>query len=163
MKISEIDIDDITFAQRIQIGQIFDKKDQAEIDVCKRIFTEVFDVNWNLRTIPAIVKKWTDVQQGILGWINKEKELRYEPTIDEKKAGIANLNKMTGYMGVAMAIAKQFSTDPDVVLQWKYGKVFNILYVNKLNADYQKKYQQVIEQKNKLKNKRSWQNNLYNR
>lgn len=140
----------MTYSQRIELGQIF-SSGKAE----SRIFTEMFNCLAPEHKVSFSTKEieyYNEVIEGLLYWINREtKELQYKPTSEELAAGIRDLSRLVGEMGTLTALAEKFSRDPDEILQWKYGKVYNILYTNKESCLYSRRYNDVIIQKSKIR------------
>ena len=106
---------------------------------------------WSLRNTSEIVEYWYEVLGGIKYWIEREQaELKYEPSAEEKAAGIAQFSLAVGEMATITALAKDYSKDPDDILEWKYGKVYNLLFTNlqshlfreRLNKELERKAQQ---------------------
>ena len=120
----------MTFGQRIELGRIITDKELTDIDKMKEGM-QCLDVKWSLRNTSEIVEYWYEVLLGIKYWIEREQtELKYESTIT--------------------ALAKDYSKDPDEILEWKYGKVYNLLFTNlqshlfreRLNKELERKAQQ---------------------
>ncbi len=152
MEFPDIDSGDFTFMQRIELGQALSstKDDIGKTLDCLHILLPAID--W--RRINDILKWWNEAAAPALGkWFEKERlNLSMESTKEEKEAGIADLYKKCGDMAVVMALAKDYGKDPDEVAGWKYSKVFNILFVDKERALFERKLQKVYN--NKLKAKR---------
>lgn len=127
---------DLTFGQRIELGYILQDPKTDEFDKMSAGLKAL-----GYRSVNPIkrVKYWKEVLEGMLYWAKRERELQYNPTAEEKAAGIHELSKLIGDMGTVLALAKDFSVDPDEVLRWKYGKVYNILYVNLQNYLFEKR------------------------
>ena len=125
--IQRIDIQggQMTFGQRIELGRIITEKELTDIDKMKEGM-QCLGAKWSLRNTSEIVEYWYDVLMGIKYWIEREQtELKYEPSAEEKAAGIAQLSLVVGEMATITALAKDYSKDPDEILEWKYGKVYN--------------------------------------
>lgn len=140
----------MTFGQRIELGRIITDKELTDIDKMKEGM-QCLDVKWSLRNTSEIVEYWYEVLMGIKYWIEREQaELKYEPSAEEKAAGIAQLSLVVGEMATITALAKDYSKDPDEILEWKYGKVYNLLFTNlqshlfreRLNKELERKAQQ---------------------
>lgn len=150
--IQRIDIQggQMTFGQRIELGRIITEKELTDIDKMKEGL-QCLGAKWNLRNTSEIVEYWYEVLMGIKYWIEREQtELKYEPSAEEKAAGIAQLSLAVGEMATITALAKDYSKDPDEILEWKYGKVYNLLFTNlqshlfreRLNKELERKAQQ---------------------
>lgn len=157
--IQRIDIQggQMTFGQRIELGRIITDKELTDIDKMKEGM-QCLEVKWNLRNTSEIVEYWYEVLMGIKYWIEREQtELKYEPSAEEKAAGIAQLSLVVGEMATITALAKDYSKDPDEILEWKYGKVYNLLFTNlqshlfreRLNKELERKAQQKAKPRNK--------------
>lgn len=150
--IQRIDIQSgqMTFGQRIELGRIITEKELTDIDKMKEGM-QCLGAKWSLRNTSEIVEYWYEVLMGIKYWIEREQtELKYEPSAEEKAAGIAQLSLVVGEMATITALAKDYSKDPDEILEWKYGKVYNLLFTNlqshlfreRLNKELERKAQQ---------------------
>lgn len=150
--IQRIDIQggQMTFGQRIELGRIITEKELTDIDKMKEGM-QCLGAKWSLRNTSEIVEYWYEVLMGIKYWIEREQtELKYEPSAEEKAAGIAQLSMVVGEMATITALAKDYSKDPDEILEWKYGKVYNLLFTNlqshlfreRLNKELERKAQQ---------------------
>lgn len=140
----------MTFGQRIELGRIITDKDLTDLDKMKEGM-QCLGAKWSLRNTSEIVGYWYEVLGGIKYWIEREQaELKYEPSAEEKAAGIAQFSLAVGEMATITALAKDYSKDPDDILEWKYGKVYNLLFTNlqshlfreRLNKELERKAQQ---------------------
>lgn len=161
--IQRIDIQggQMTFGQRIELGRIITEKELTDIDKMKEGM-QCLGAKWSLRNTSEIVEYWYEVLMGIKYWIEREQtELKYEPSAEEKAAGIAQLSLVVGEMATITALAKDYSRDPDEILEWKYGKVYNLLFTNlqshlfreRLNKELERKAQQKA---NARKSRNKW-------
>lgn len=147
-KFDKIDIrgGQMTYAQRIRLGEILTSGAKE-----REMFRQTFDClceGYTPRYTRVEMQYVMEVIDGIRYWIDREsKELSSKPSADEVAAGINLLSKRTGYMATLVALGEKFGCDPDEVLGWKYGKVFNILLVNKENADFSRRYREVLSKK----------------
>lgn len=140
----------MTFGQRIELGRILTDKGRSEAqkfrDALKCLHPEA--TRAELRPTSAKLLYWRDILEGIAYWVKREgAELKYTPTEEEKQAGIAKLSKVTGEMATIMSLAKDYGTDPDDILSWKYAKVFNILFVNLQQHLFRQRLGRVYEKK----------------
>lgn len=139
----------MTFGQRIELGKIVaSKKDELTISIevikCLHNFTP------SRRQIIIVFDYLNSIYEGLLYWSEIESMLlKHEPTTEEKLAGIKDLSKKIGEMGTVKALAKNYGVDPDIILTWKYSKVFGILYTDLQEYKYQLRYNKVIESKYK--------------
>lgn len=143
---SKIDIKagDLTFGQRIELGQIMSNTVLSDLDKFERTFICLHNYKPKATEYSALINYFGDICSGIAFWTNQEATLlKYEPSAKEKRAGIKELSLKTGDLGTIKALAKNYSQDPDDVLLWKYGKVFGILYTDLEEYKYQLKYSEL--------------------
>lgn len=128
---SQVDVKggQLTFGQRIELGQII--TDPALTEYQKfNLCMVCLNPEWSVAHLRKSIKYWEEVLDGIRYWVERERELKYNPTPEELAAGVEALALAVGEMSTIMALAKDFGKDPDVILGWKYGKVYNILFTN---------------------------------
>lgn len=138
-----------SYGSRIAIGQIL-QEEPSEYKAIKKIYREVygFSAMWLLpkkryRVFQLII-------EALQGWIDKEQRLlHYEPSEEEKRAGIKKFSDAVGDMATIRALAKEYSQDPDTILKWSYSKVFGILYCNLEEHKYNERYKKVIDERNR--------------
>lgn len=142
----------MTFAQRIELGQILASKELSESAKCIACLRCLVP-DFSIANLQEYLGYWHEVIEGMLWWVQKENaDLKYEPTDEEREAGIEQLYKSTGHMATVMALAKDYGTDPDEIMSWKWGKVFNILYVNLQQHKFERRLMKVHEKRAKNKN-----------
>ena len=142
----------LTFAQRIELGEIFGNGDMSEVEKFERAIKCIYGKKIKPNQYGQYVGKFRAIVEGLQYWCEVEaRMLHSEPTTDERAAGIEEYSKNIGIFGTVKAIAKTFGQDPDDVLQWEYGKVFSILYTDLEDYKYQRRLNKVIERKYKFK------------
>lgn len=150
--LSKIDIKagDMSFGQRIEIGKILQDTEKGEVQKFKEIFKCLHDYEPKPTEYGKLVSYLDEIIIGIKHWIDLEATLlKYEPTSEEMQAGINELSEKIGEFGTIKALAKTFGKDPDEILEWKYAKVFGILYTDLEEHKFQMRYNKVIERKYK--------------
>jgi hypothetical protein len=144
---------DLTYGQRIEIGGILaNPTGRSEYE----LFMDTMECLYGRKPKPSEFKEaiplFKEAVEGIMFWVKAESEqLKYTPTQEEKDAGVERYAKEVGEIGTAYAIAKEFCLDPDVILGWKYGKVFGYLRKQKADGDFQRRYSEVMARKHKKK------------
>lgn len=145
--INKIDIKggQMTFGQRIELGKILENQSLSEAQK----FTLCMEaLDCTVKYDNEHMQYWEEIIRGIKFWVEKEtRDLKYRPTPEEYAAGIEVLSMQVAEMGTIMAISEKFSQDPDAVLQWKYGKIFNILYTNLHSFLYSLRLQKIQAKK----------------
>lgn len=140
---SQIDIKggEMTFGQRIELGKIFSNTELREIDKFEKTFICLHDHKPKAKDYSKLTAYFIEIVQGLGFWAKQESTLlKYEPSVKEKRAGIKELSLKTGDFGTIKALAKNYNQDPDTILQWKYGKVFGILYTDLEEFKYNSRY-----------------------
>lgn len=140
IKMINISSGDMTFGQRIDIGKIFASNDDTYIKAIKAI-----KVLHGIDVTVGWVNKHSDylksIIEGISNWVKIESDmLKYDPSPDEIRAGIRDLSKKIGDFGTVKSLAAKYGQDPDTILNWKYSKVFGILYTDLEEYKYSRRY-----------------------
>lgn len=149
----------LTFGQRIALGQVLQSSKLTE---SKKYITalEVMDIHEHevfLFDTYLLDYYHDEILAGVIHWSEREaKELKYDPTKEEIMAGIEALAAKSGYMGTVKALAKAYSVDPDEVLKWKYGKVFDILRTDLLESQFCKRLEREHANKAKREQKKRY-------
>ena len=82
----------------------------GSVSLSKKLSLIHICVKWSLRNTSEIVEYWDEVLLGIKYWIEREQtELKYEPSAEEKAAGIAQFSLVVGEMATITALAKDLS------------------------------------------------------
>lgn len=140
----------MTFGERIALGRII-SGGQIEVEQFKACMA-VMCPGHKVKFTQEEMAYWHEILVGIKYWVHREqKELKYNPTAEEVAAGIDQLTMKVGEMSTITALAEKFAKDPDEILLWKYGKIFNILYNNLQSYLYKVNLDKVIKQKQELK------------
>ena len=152
-KIIEIDIKggEMTFGQRIDLGKLF-SENITELQMFEKTFKILHNTTPSIIQYRRLLPYFKRILEGLKFWSEQEASLlKYEPTIEEKQAGVVEFAKKVGEFATIKSLAKAYSCDPDDILKWKYGKVFGILYTDLEEHKFNQKYQKVIESKYKTK------------
>lgn len=144
----DIPAGDFTYGNRIALGQIFaDESTSAYKRLCAA-FRELYGYPARLLPLKRRVRVLTALSRGVAEWIEKEQQLlTYEPSQDEKAAGLEEYAHRVGDISTPNAIAGKFGLDPDTVLRWPYAKVFGILWADLEGAKYERKLNKVINER----------------
>lgn len=135
----DIKAGDMTLAQRSELGTIL-SSECSELDKFTAVFECLHSFKPKLAEFEELLPYFKEIIEGILFWVKVESiELKYTPTAKELQAGINQLGENLGCFGVADSIGQRYSIDPDVVMQWKYSKVFLILVKDHRDANFKRK------------------------
>lgn len=136
-----------TYAQRIAVTDIM-QGGQSDYMKMKAMWRELYgwSARWMLPRRRA--KEFARMLEGFGYWAELEQRtLKYEPSEEQKRAGITDYMKAVGDMGTIKAMAKAYCCDPDTILTWEWAKVYGILltdleeyrFEERLREQYKKK------------------------
>ena len=138
---------ELTFGQRIGLGKILASEDDVLIKSIN-VIECLHGFRPKYKQLVKLQEYILSIIEGIRFWVEQESTmLKYDPTPEEVKAGIKDLSEKIGEFGTVKALAKAYNTDPDVILKWKYGKIFGILYTDLEESKFSRRFQKVIESK----------------
>lgn len=141
---------ELTFGQRISLGHILANDSDDVLIKSINVIECLHEFRPKYKQLVRLQDYILSIIDGIRFWTEQEATLlKYEPTPEEIKAGIKDLSVKIGEFGTVKALAKAYNTDPDVILTWKYGKVFGILFTDLEENKFSRRFQKVIESKNK--------------
>lgn len=137
--------DAFTYAMRIEVGECFGNAELSEYERMKAAFRVMYGYSPRLLPIKRRVRLLTALMQDFARMVESEQDaLKYEPTEQEKAAGIDAYAEAVGHFGTVKSIAKAFGRDPDEILQWPWQKVFGVLLTDladyKFNERLRKEY-----------------------
>lgn len=131
---------EFTYAQRIELAEVFKNDSLSEYQKMKAAWRVLY--GWSARWMNPWrrVKAFGRMLNGLLFWVKLErKNLKYEPTPEELRAGLQRLNEQVGEMVTIKALAEKFGVDPDVILTWHWAKAYGLLYADLKEAEYQRR------------------------
>ncbi|MCD7972479.1 MAG: hypothetical protein LUG18_07400 [Candidatus Azobacteroides sp.] len=138
---------DLTFGQRINLGKILEA-DGREWEKFMAVFECLHHHKPEIEEYKLLYPYFIEIIEGIRHWLEQESSLLfYEPSAEEISAGIKDFSAKVGEFGTIKTLAKNYAKDPDEILEWKYGKVFGILYTDLEEHKFQKRYQKILEKK----------------
>lgn len=129
-----------TYGQRIAVGDALADETKTWYERMKQAWRELY--GWNARLMPPRMRarRFERMIDGLKYWIDVEaKTLHYEPTQEEKSAGIVRLNQEVGHIGTIKALAEKFACDPDTILTWQWAKIYGILHADLKEYQYHKR------------------------
>lgn len=147
MRLRELDYKEgtFTYAERIALGEVWKRDDLREYQKLREAWRELY--GWDCRWMPIRmrVRRLMRLAEGVEWWFRLEEDtLKAEPTAEQLKAGIRELAAKVGDMGTVKALAKDYGTDPDVVLTWQWGKVYGILLTDLEENRYTERLQRIM-------------------
>lgn len=156
---------DLTYGQRIELGNYFSALNDKGIETCNEVETikdviRILHPKTDVTILDVLQAKKLigyidDITSGLMFWLEQEKRLLSEPYDDDEiRAGAKELGAKIGAFGTVKALAKDYSTDPDIILTWSYGKVFGILYTDLEQHRFRKRLSKIRDDKTKQKSKK---------
>ena len=145
---------DITYGSYIAVRRLLAEAKEYDLEfmvsVIKAIHSDYKYAVGDIVSIKALVSYFNSIVEGAIHWAEQEKELlAYEPSEEEIRAGVKEYSQKVGEFATVKALAKNYGKDPDEVLEWKYSKVFGILYTDLEEYYYNQRYSKVLERKYK--------------
>lgn len=139
---------DMTYGQRIELGKILSDDSISDYERFENVFYCLHGNKPSLLQYPKLVDYYTAIINGIVHWSKTEEELlHYEPTEEERRAGVKEYHTNVGELSAIHSMAKNFSKDPDEVLNWDYAKVFGILLNDLESYKYQQRFNKILTSK----------------
>lgn len=139
---------DITYGERIELGALLATQNEEDYYYLSNAFKILYKRNMSgIKEYKMFAEDFqSNVIDGIVYWMELEREyLSSEATSDEIAAG-ANEMK-TAKMGTIYKLARDYGQDPDTILEWKYTKVFGILWNDAELARYEKRLNEIHNNK----------------
>ena len=134
-----------TFGHRLALVSAVQNESPFEV---MRLCIEVLH---NIKVKPRHIRKlfnyFQDVLEKLYQWCEREKLLHYEPTAEEKQAGIKELGDILKEFGQVDAIATRMHISHDEALQLPYSTVFMILRKDLEQSKFERRLQKVYERK----------------
>jgi len=139
----------LTFGQRIELGKLYQSQ-VSEIEKFEQTFQILHQYTPKTRDYKSLINYFNQIIEGITHWIQQETTLlNYQPSPEEKQAGIKDFTAKVGEFTTIKALAKTYAKDPDEILEWEYGKVFGILYTDLEEYKFNQRYSKIIQAKYK--------------
>lgn len=148
----DIKAGDLTYGQRIELGGIFSDPNSDDLKRFKRTMECLHGAATDMAASEELVGYFEEIIEGLTYWAEQENALlKYEPSDEEKRAGIEEYSRKVGEFGTVKSLAKAYNQDPDTILQWKYSKVFGILYTDLEEYKFNKRFNKELEKRNAKK------------
>lgn len=137
--------DAFLFGHRLAIGKLVAGFD--ELALFKGTIEALHDFTPQTKHFGKLYPYVVYVLDGIRQWAEREKQLHYEPTAEEKQAGIAELSKKLKEFSTIDAIAKRMGISHDDALQLPYATVYMMLLKDLEQSKFERRLQKVYERK----------------
>ena len=98
------------------------------MEIVEGSFKELHNYNLKPNEYLKAIHYINNISEALLYW-QENTLLKFEPTHEEKQAGIEQLSKNIGELGTVKSLAKDDTQDPDYILEnWKLG-IFLVFYI----------------------------------
>lgn len=151
-----------TYGEMVELGRVLDSdtvRSGNELDSIKSLIQTLHpDIEPSINI--TNLKYVSDIARAVRFWrVQEAEKLKYTPSAEEKQAGYEALAKITGPTGIASTIAEKFGVEggPDAVFKWPYATVFSVLRIDLERYKFQKKLQDIHDNKRRRDEKnRRW-------
>ncbi len=138
----------LTYGHRVALGRLF-SQGKSNAAVCREAIRILHPDVEHVNICRENMEYVNSIYEAISWWIEQEKKfLKYEPTAEEKSAGVARVSEM-GARGTATSIGKDYGITPSKVFDWAYGDVFSVLELDVRKAMFQRRLHEQRERKRK--------------
>lgn len=138
---------EITFQQYIDLREAYASMVQGkEIQSVQKVISILRPKEKKHPITPETIRLMKEVTEAMAMWLQMEEQhLNYNPSTQERQAGIEEYSKNVGWLGTAKTLAKAYATDIDTVLNsWSWAKVFQILRTDLLEYRYQNRLHKIM-------------------
>jgi hypothetical protein len=144
----DVSSEKFTFGQRIFLGKIDTTSSHKIIEQVMSVLYGVKVKPWQYKSVYAHI---LDVLNKLNKWSEIEKALNYEPTAEEKQAGIKQITDKLQDFATVDAIAKRMHISHDNAMKLPYAIVFQMLQSDLEHSKFERRLSKVYEQKYKRK------------
>ena len=132
---------------RLQLGEALSL--QSEAAIFEGVIRVLYAVNISPKHYRRFYNHVKDVLDGLAFWVEKEKALKYEPSQEERQAGIDQLGKKVKEFGTVDAIARRMHISHDDALKLPYATVYLMLLNDLEQSKFEKRLHNVYSKKHK--------------
>lgn len=136
-----------TLGHRLALGNAV--QSQKEYEILKDMISALHEVKIKPRHIKRMIKYFREILEKLEKWIEREKQLQYDPTPEEVQAGYNEIGKKLKDFSVVDAIALRMGISHDDALQLPYTTVYMMLLKDLEQSKFERRLQKVYERKHK--------------
>lgn len=137
--------ENFTFGQRLALANAI--RSESPFEIMQQVFKVMHNVAIKPRDVKKLFNYFQDILEKLEKWCEREKVLNYEPSAEEKQAGIKQLGEILKEFGQIDAIATRMHISHDAVLQLPYTTVFMILRKDLEQSKFERRLNKVYERK----------------
>ncbi len=143
--------EELRYHQRLSLNKILSEvtEDSPQLLIAKQLYSVFYDDEPDIITLYFFIQNEVPVIiEGANYWSTLEAEnLNYTPSEEEIAAGADRIK--TRELSTIYKLARDYGQDPDTIENWKYQKVFLILWDNCEQAKYEKRLNDIYTRKNR--------------
>lgn len=149
-KIQPVDLftERFTFGHRLALGTALQQK--SPYDIMQQIMSVLHGITIQPRHVRRLYNYFQDILEKLEKWCEREKLLHYEPSAEEKQAGIKQLGEILKEFGQVDSLAVRMHISHDDVLKLPYSTVFMILRKDLEQSKFERRLHKVYERKWKV-------------
>lgn len=132
---------------RLQLGEVLNS--QNEVAIFEGVIRVLYHINIKAKHYRRFYDHVKDVLNGLAFWVEKEKALKYEPTTEERQAGIDQIGKKVKEFGTIDAIARRMHISHDEALKLPYATVYLMLLNDLEQSKFERRLHNVYSKKHK--------------
>ena len=150
VRIKPIDLfsSQFTFGHRLWMGKAAQEA-KSDFELLRMIFDGLHEFEIKPCHVRKVYDYFDDMLKRLQRWCEYEKQLNYEPTIEEKRAGIEIIGKKLKEFATIDAIATRMRISHDQALQLPYDTVFKMLLKDMEQSRFERKLNKIYFDKRK--------------
>ena len=147
IQLTDVRTDKFLLWHRLQLGELLNT--QNEVAIFEGIVRVLYGIHIQPKHYHRFYNHVKDVVDGLAFWMEKEKALCYEPTPEERQAGIGEIGKRVKEFGTIDAIARRMHISHDDALKLPYATVYLMLLNDLEQSKFERRLQKVYSKKQK--------------
>ena len=132
---------------RLQLGELLNT--QNEVAIFEGVVRILYGIGIKPKHYSRFYNHVKNVLDGLAFWVEKEKALKYEPTSEERQAGIDKIGKKVKEFGTIDAIARRMHISHDEALKLPYATVYLMLLNDLEQSKFERRLQKIYSKKHK--------------
>lgn len=138
---------DFTYGERIALGRLL-AQEKSEYQLIKGVIEILHEVEITPDDALNLREYVATIIEDFGKWLERENtELHIEPTPEEVQAGVEQLSKACGDMGVVVSLAEKYQCSFEQVYKMPYVEVFTIQKVGVERQKFERRLNEVYRRK----------------
>lgn len=145
IQLTDVRSDKFLLWHRLQLGELLNT--QNEVAIFEGIVRILYGIHIQPKHYRRFYHHVKEVIDGLAFWMEKEKALKYQPTPEERQAGIEELGKRVKEFATVDAIARRMHISHDDALKLPYATVYLMLLNDLEQSKFERRLQKVYSKK----------------